>query len=137
MGQIVIQRATKLAYEREVSVYIDAKLYRVDPEACVSGAIGSRISREGCIISMAEGFRLAGHTVLTSNGGLLSHFMQGPFPPKLVYKLFGLAWIRGWWPCLERQLVYIRPELRLKVLEYTAQYYIDKQWIDQIRLQVP
>jgi hypothetical protein len=136
MGQIVIQRAVDLAIERWVYVYVDGKRYRVDPEQSVSQAVGTPISREGCVISMAEGFLDAGHTVLVNQGRFTTtHFCK--HLPKLVYKLFGLAWVRGEWPELERQLTYIRPELRLLMLEHTARCYTGKRWIEQIRLQFP
>lgn len=136
MGQIVIQRAINLAIERWVYVYVDGKRYRVDPEASVSWAIGMPISREGCVISMADGFVDAGHTVLMNQGRFTTtHFSK--HLPKLVYKLFGHAWIRAEWDELQGQLSYIRPELRLHVLEHTARHYADKRWIDRIRLQVP
>lgn len=136
MAQIVVYRDTPLDKERSVSISMDFKRYWVDPEECVSRAIGTRISREGCIFSMAEGFKLAGYTVYV--GGRHGYGPYQPhFLPKLVYLLFGLAWIRGEWEQLERQLGYIKPEYRLKVLEHTAQHYISKAWFDQIRLQVP
>jgi hypothetical protein len=137
MGQIVIYRDTPIDRERWVDVIVDGKRYRVDPEHSVSQAVGTPICREGCIISMAEGFMNAGHTVLMGRPNSRPYPFHPSHLPKLVYKLFGLAWVRGEWPMLERQLEYIRSEFRLRVLEHTAQCHIDKRWFDQIKLQVP
>ncbi len=139
MAQILIHRGTNIAYERDVEVFTDGKRYRVDPEHEVSSAVGIRMSREGCIVSMAEGFVSNGHIVLVSSANSRIApitFQRAHYRPKLVFYLFGLAWIRGEWSRLRTSLEYIRPELRLRVLEYTAQYYIDRPY-GEIKLLVP
>lgn len=126
LGQIVIYRhCVPVARERDMQVFCDDKRYLVDPAQMVEKAVGRNMSREGCIISMADGFRSANYLVVIQYANRHPQRYNGSyFATKLVYFLFGLAWIRGEWPALERQLLsYVLPDRRLQVLEHTASHY--------------
>jgi hypothetical protein len=138
--QVLIYRHTEpMRYERWVTVFLPQGMrYQVDPAHEVGLATGTNLSREGCILSMADGFIGAGYQVQLQYKHGPSRLYTKTYPSKLCYYLFGLVWIRGEWPRLRNSLTCIVPSHRLSVLEHTSQYYFDLGYVPgRVRLMVP
>ena len=66
MSDLTIFRRGNPNGETAVRVYQSGKSWGVDPQDEIRRAIGIRLTRQGCIISFADGLRKAGHGVLMS-----------------------------------------------------------------------
>ena len=131
-NDIHIIRAGNLNCERAVRVLQgNRSLGFVNPTTLVRMATGEYINRRSCIVSFADGLTAAGHDVfmhyMTLSGQYVPvRYMRGDSQVVCVYFLCGLAWVKGEWYSLAQNLVlYVRPEMRLRVLESTAQRYFN------------
>jgi hypothetical protein len=137
-NDIVITRARNLDWERWVRVSQgDRFLGTVDPQELVRWATGRHVSREGCIVSFADGLCSAGFDVYMlyaygKKGYKPVRYVRGrtcPHPIALVYFLCGLAWAKNEWFSLAQALrTHVRYESRMAVLESTARVYFNNDF---------
>jgi len=137
-NDIVITRARNLNFERWVRVCQgDRFLGTVDPQELVRRATGRHVSREGCIVSFADGLCSAGIDVYMcyaygKKGYKPVRYVRGRtclHPIVLVYFLCGLAWAKNEWPSLVQALkTHVIYESRMAVLESTARMYVNNDF---------
>ncbi|MFA6161274.1 MAG: hypothetical protein WCT54_01345 [Patescibacteria group bacterium] len=145
---LVIHREGLAQYEYSIRISDEAchGSYMVNPSAEVHRATGIHVNRGRSILSFADGLLADGREVVMDwrfNGSRPKIFKyRNEGSTVLIYFLFGLAWSKGEWERLLTSIkMYIKPEMRLGVLECTAQFYFEQspsRLIDkQLNLIVP
>lgn len=129
--KITIQRYAIPDLKRERKVYVnlpDGKSYGIDPQLEIMYATGAWISRQACVLSMADGMILAGTNV---HFGIytpdrhrykytrIKHLLRpNPVP---VYAFLGFALANDLWhTCYKLWIQSVPHEKRFAVLEYNA-----------------
>jgi hypothetical protein len=129
METVTIVRRGQLGKEYDVEIFKPSwgRLKYVNPAQQVTAVTGVHIGRNHCIISMAWGFKDAGHSVIIEHirrkGCRRLRVFEPPSYGVPIYRFFGAVYIRNEWETLAYQLLKLYPPHRHEVLERTAEFY--------------